>query len=84
MRSLACILFVVVLSMVPVIPSLHAAEPEEPDALDTLLADPSKAERELGWKSRTSFEELVQIMVEADLEAQERLTGRKRGSPGTR
>lgn len=55
-----------------------------PAEVDTLLADPSKAERELGWKSRTSFEELVQIMVESDLEAQERLSGRKRGSPGTR
>jgi GDPmannose 4,6-dehydratase len=55
-----------------------------PAEVDTLLADPSKAERELGWKSQTSFEELVQIMVEADLDAQERLSGRKRGSPGTR
>jgi len=55
-----------------------------PAEVDTLLADPSKAERELGWKSRTPFEELVQIMVEADLEAQERLSGRERGSAGTR
>jgi len=55
-----------------------------PAEVDTLLADPRKAEAELGWKSQTSFEELVQIMVEADLEAQERSSGRKRGSPGTR
>jgi len=49
-----------------------------PAEVDTLLADPSKANKALGWSARTSFEELVQIMVEADLEAQERLTGRRR------
>jgi GDPmannose 4,6-dehydratase len=57
---------------------------QRPAEVDTLLADPSKAERELGWKSRTSFEELVVIMVEADLEAQERLSGRQRGGGAAR
>jgi GDPmannose 4,6-dehydratase len=55
-----------------------------PAEVDTLLADPAKAERELGWKSETSFEELVRIMVESDLEAQEQASGRRRGAPGTR
>jgi len=55
-----------------------------PAEVDTLLADPSKARRELGWESRTSFAELVQIMLEADLAAQERASGRRRGGPGTR
>jgi GDPmannose 4,6-dehydratase len=55
-----------------------------PAEVDTLLADPRKAQRELGWSSRTLFEGLVRIMVEADLEAQERLSGRRRGGPGTR
>lgn len=55
-----------------------------PAEVDTLLADPRKAEQDLGWRSRTSFEELVQIMVESDLDAQERISGRKPGSPGTR
>jgi GDPmannose 4,6-dehydratase len=55
-----------------------------PAEVDTLLADPRKAEQDLGWKSRTSFEELVQIMVDSDLDAQERSSGRKLGSPGTR
>ena len=55
-----------------------------PAEVDTLLADPTKAREQLGWQSRTSFEELVQIMVEADLERQERLTGRRRGQAGTR
>ena len=49
-----------------------------PAEVDTLLADPTKAREVLGWTARTTFEELVQIMVEADLEAQERLSGRRR------
>jgi GDPmannose 4,6-dehydratase len=55
-----------------------------PAEVDTLLADASKARRELGWQARTRFEELVQIMVEADLAAQERASGRRRGGPGAR
>ena len=55
-----------------------------PAEVETLLADPSKARRELGWKAETPFAELVRIMLEADLEAQERASGRRRGAPGTR
>ncbi len=55
-----------------------------PAEVDTLLADPTKAREELGWRARTPFEELVRIMVEADLEAQERVSGRRRGGSGTR
>jgi len=55
-----------------------------PAEVDALLADPSKARRELGWEARTPFEDLVRIMVEADLEAQERASGRRRGGAGTR
>jgi GDPmannose 4,6-dehydratase len=40
---------------------------ERPAEVDTLLADPSKARRELGWSPRVSFEELVRMMVDADL-----------------
>jgi len=50
-----------------------------PAEVDTLLADPTKAREELGWFARTSFEELIQIMVESDLELQERASGRRRG-----
>ncbi|MEK0083066.1 GDP-mannose 4,6-dehydratase [Benzoatithermus flavus] len=39
-----------------------------PLEVDHLLGDPSKAQRELGWKHTTSFEELVREMVLADLE----------------
>ena len=38
-----------------------------PAEVDLLLGNASKAERELGWRPETSFEELVALMVEADL-----------------
>ncbi len=43
-----------------------------PAEVETLLGDASKACRELGWKPRTSFDELVREMVEADLRSAER------------
>lgn len=49
-----------------------------PAEVDTLLADPTKAREALGWKATTSFRELVAIMVEADLDAQERISGLRR------
>jgi len=39
-----------------------------PKDIQVLVGDYSKAERELGWGPRTRFEELVKIMVRADLE----------------
>ncbi len=38
-----------------------------PAEVNILLADPTKAKTKLGWKPRVSFEELIQMMVEADL-----------------
>jgi len=38
-----------------------------------LQGDPSKAKRVLGWEAETSFEELVKMMVEHDLERLQRL-----------
>lgn len=40
-----------------------------PAEVECLLGDPRKAERALGWKRRVGFDELVSIMVEADLAA---------------
>ncbi|MCH2187762.1 GDP-mannose 4,6-dehydratase, partial [Myxococcota bacterium] len=57
---------------------------ERPAEVETLLADPSKAERELGWRPETSFPELVALMVESDLEIQQKLSGVRLGSEGTR
>jgi GDPmannose 4,6-dehydratase len=41
---------------------------KRPRDVDVLIGDYSKAERELGWRPRTSFRELVRIMVRADLD----------------
>lgn len=41
-----------------------------PTEVDYLLSDPSKAEKQLGWKPKVKFHELVRIMVDADLELQ--------------
>ena len=38
-----------------------------PAEVELLLADPSKAHRELGWRPKVSFEQLVTMMVDADL-----------------
>jgi len=43
-----------------------------PTEVETLLGDASKAQRELGWVTRISFDELVREMVECDLKAAER------------
>jgi GDPmannose 4,6-dehydratase len=39
-----------------------------PAEVDLLIGDPSKARKELGWKAKTTFKELVKIMVDADIE----------------
>jgi GDPmannose 4,6-dehydratase len=39
-----------------------------PAEVDILLADASKARRDLGWAPTVTFEELVRMMVDADLE----------------
>ncbi len=39
-----------------------------PAEVDFLKGDASKAERILGWKPKTSFEDLVKMMVDADIE----------------
>ena len=42
-----------------------------PADVDLLVGDPSKAKAKLEWEASTSFEELVRIMVEAELDAQD-------------
>jgi GDPmannose 4,6-dehydratase len=39
-----------------------------PAEVNLLLSDPTKARERLGWVPRVSFEELIRMMVEADLE----------------
>ena len=40
-----------------------------PAEVDLLVGDASKAKRKLGWQPRTTFKELVRLMVDADMEA---------------
>jgi GDPmannose 4,6-dehydratase len=39
-----------------------------PAEVDHLIGNAAKAERDLGWKPRTSFEELIRLMTRSDLE----------------
>ena len=41
---------------------------KRPAEVDLLVGDASKAREKLGWTPRTSFEELIRLMVRADLE----------------
>ena len=38
-----------------------------PSDVSLTVSDPSKAKAVLGWQAKTSFKELVRIMVDADL-----------------
>jgi GDPmannose 4,6-dehydratase len=40
-----------------------------PAEVELLIGDPAKAKEKLGWEPSVTFEQLVQIMVEADLKA---------------
>ena len=44
-----------------------------PAEVDELIGDPSKAKKKLGWTARTGFDELVNLMVDADLETEGQL-----------
>ena len=52
-----------------------------PAEVDLLIGDPALARDTLGWENRTSFVELVHMMVDADLELVARTPSRHR--PGT-
>ena len=52
-----------------------------PAEVEILKGDASKAQRQLGWKPKVGFKELVGMMVEADLAALEKKSGTgKRGA----
>jgi GDPmannose 4,6-dehydratase len=40
---------------------------KRPAEVDHLIGDSSKAKRDLGWEPKTSFEQLIRLMVDADL-----------------
>ncbi|HEY6907625.1 MAG TPA: GDP-mannose 4,6-dehydratase, partial [Ignavibacteriaceae bacterium] len=39
-----------------------------PTEVDLLVGNPAKAKKVLGWKAKTTFNQLVKIMIRADLE----------------
>jgi GDPmannose 4,6-dehydratase len=43
-----------------------------PAEVDLLVGDPTKARERLGWTPRTNFEEMIRLMVDADLRLLER------------
>jgi GDPmannose 4,6-dehydratase len=48
-----------------------------PTEVDHLCGDPSKAKRVLGWEPKTTFEDLVRLMVDADIQLlDDELSGR--------
>lgn len=60
----------------------HDPRYERPAEVDLLLGDASKAARVLGWRPRTTFRELVHIMVDADMGAvQKEMYGTHGGRP---
>lgn len=48
-----------------------------PAEVDILLGDPTKAEKQLGWKRTTTFKELIEMMVDHDLEEAQHELGRR-------
>jgi GDPmannose 4,6-dehydratase len=48
-----------------------------PTEVDLLVGDPSRAQKRLGWRHKTSFDAMVKEMVAADLAAVRRETERK-------
>jgi GDPmannose 4,6-dehydratase len=48
-----------------------------PAEVEHLIGDASKAREKLGWEPRTSFEEMIRLMVDSDLELLERGTPQK-------
>lgn len=48
----------------------HNPKFDRPAEVDLLIGDATKAKEKLGWEPKTKFEELVRIMVEAELEAE--------------
>ena len=45
---------------------------KRPAEVDLLVGDASKARERLGWTPQTSFEEMIRLMVDADLRRLER------------
>jgi len=47
-----------------------------PAEVDLLIGDYSKAKKQLGWVPKTTFKDLVKLMVESDLKKEKELVAR--------
>ena len=52
-----------------------------PAEVDLLRGDASKAEKVLGWKPQTSFRQLIELMVDADVARYENQTAEAKSLP---
>ena len=50
----------------------HDARYERPAEVELLIGDPAKAAKQLGWKPKVRFKELVKIMIDHDLDLAKR------------
>ena len=55
----------------------HDDRYERPAEVELLIGDPAKAKRILDWEPKVRFQELVQIMVDADLALLSRTSARE-------
>jgi GDPmannose 4,6-dehydratase len=55
----------------------HDQRYERPAEVELLIGNPAKAKKVLEWEPKVRFKELVEIMVEADLEALSKSTARE-------
>ncbi len=53
----------------------HNPKYDRPAEVDLLIGDSAKAAQKLGWKPKTTFHELVKIMIEAELESERTTVG---------
>lgn len=56
----------------PLIPGITGQDPLffRPAEVDLLIADPTRARGTFGWEPKVGFQELIEAMVDADLEAE--------------
>jgi len=62
----------------------HDARYERPAEVDLLIGDPSKAKAKLGWEPRTTFHDLVRLMVDEEIASLSRLNTRENVKVGSR
>lgn len=55
----------------------HAQKHERPAEVDLLVADPSRAQKILGWEPKVSFRDLVRMMVDSDIAAHQKTRAAK-------